>query len=68
MLGGKEEVLTFKAVGNNATREKVGDAALFEAQADWLKTTSPFDAVIKEITIQGIYLYEHWVQLSERQR
>ena len=53
MLGGKEEVLTFKAIGNNATGEKVGDTALFEAQADWLKTTPTFDAVIKEITIHG---------------
>ena len=53
LLGGKEEVLTFKAIGNNATGEKVGDTALFEAQADWLKTTSTFDAALKEITIHG---------------
>jgi hypothetical protein len=53
MVGGKEEVLTFKAIGNNATGEKVGDTALFEAQADWLKTTSTFDAVLKEITVHG---------------
>ena len=52
-LAGKEEVLTFKAVANNATGEKVGDTALFEAQADWLKTNAAFDAVLRQLTVRG---------------
>lgn len=52
-LSGKEEVLTLKAVANNATGETVGDTALFEAQADWLKTTPAFDAIIKELAVRG---------------
>ena len=52
-LPGREEVLTLKAVANRATGETVGDTALFEAQADWLKTTPAFDAVIKELTVRG---------------
>jgi hypothetical protein len=53
MLSGQEEVLTFKAVGNRATGEKVGDTALFEAQADWLKTNAAFDAVLRQLTVRG---------------
>ena len=34
------------------TREKVGNTSLFEAQADWLKNTPKFDAVLKEITVR----------------
>src|SRR5260221_10212414 len=33
------QTLTLKAAANPATGETVGDSALFEAQADWLKTT-----------------------------
>jgi len=53
MLGGKEEVLTFEAIGNNATGERVGDTALFEARADWLKTNATFDAVLRQLTVRG---------------
>jgi hypothetical protein len=53
MLAGKEEILTFKAIGNNATGEKVGDTALFEARADWLKTNTAFDAVLRQLTVRG---------------
>jgi hypothetical protein len=52
-LPGRDEVLSFKAVPNNATGEKIGDTALFEAQADWLKTATTFDAVLKELTVKG---------------
>ena len=52
-LGGKQEVLIFKAVANNATGEKVGDTALFEAHADWLKTNAVFDAVLRQLTVRG---------------
>ena len=48
----KEETLTFQPVANNATGEKVGDTSLFEAQADWLKRATNFDAVLKEITVR----------------
>ena len=50
-VAGKIENLTLQPVANNATGEKVGDTALFEAQAEWLKTTPTFDAVLKQITI-----------------
>jgi hypothetical protein len=51
-VSGHEEKLTFLPIPNNATGEKVGDTSLFEAQADWLKTTPAFDAVLKEITVR----------------
>jgi len=53
MLSGKEEVLVFKAIGNNATGEKVGDTALFEAQADWLKTNAACDGVLQQLSVHG---------------
>ena len=52
-VAGKEEPLVFQAVPNAATGETVGDTALFEARADWLKTTPRFDAVLKEITVRA---------------
>lgn len=51
--GGKEHPLTLKAVANAATGETVGNSAQFEAEAEWLKTTSSFDGVLKEITVRG---------------
>jgi hypothetical protein len=50
---GGGEILKFKAVPNNATGEKVGDTSMFEAQADWLKTTGNFEAVIKALEVRG---------------
>jgi hypothetical protein len=52
-LPGHEETLHFEAVPNTATGETVGNTSLFEAQADWLKTTKSFDAVIREINVKG---------------
>jgi hypothetical protein len=52
-LAGRDEPLILKAVANNATGEKVGDTSLFEAQTDGLKTTSTFDATLKQISING---------------
>jgi hypothetical protein len=52
-VGGHDETLTLHPVANSATGEKVGDTCLFEAQADWLKTTRQFDAVLKQITVNG---------------
>jgi hypothetical protein len=51
--GGREEPLILRAVANSATGEKVGDTSLFETQADWLKTTTNFDATLKEIVVRG---------------
>jgi hypothetical protein len=52
-VNGAPQTLTFKPVANAATGETVGDTSLFEASADWLKTTSQFDATLKSITIRG---------------
>lgn len=52
-VGGKEELLTFKPVGNTVTGEKPGDTSQFEAAADWLRTTPSFDAVLPQLPIKG---------------
>lgn len=52
-VGGKAETLALKAVANAATGEKPGDTSQFEAQADWLKTTKTFDAVVKSVSVRG---------------
>ena len=52
-VNGAPQTLLFKPVANTMTGEKVGDTSLFEAQADWLKTTKEFDAVVKSISIRG---------------
>jgi hypothetical protein len=52
-VNGRSQVLTFHAVANPATGETVGDSSLFEAQAEWLKSTRTFDAVIPGLTIRG---------------
>lgn len=51
--GGEKRTLLFKAVADAATGEKVGDTALFEAEADWLSSIKMFDGVLTEITIRG---------------
>lgn len=53
VVNGSPQTLVLNAVANSATGETVGDSSLFEAQADWLKTTNDFDAVLKSITIRG---------------
>lgn len=52
-IGGETKTLTFKSVANSATGETVGDTSLFTAEADWLKTTSVFDAEIKTLTVRS---------------
>ena len=52
-LDGEKRPLTFRAVADRATGETVGDTSLFEAQADWLKTTKEFDGVILRVVIRG---------------
>jgi len=52
-VGGAPRTLVLAAVPNPATGETVGDTSLFQAQAEWLKTTRGFDAVLKSITVRG---------------
>jgi len=52
-VAGTAELLTFRAVANNATGETVGNTSQFEAQADWLRTQTNFDATLKVITIKS---------------
>jgi hypothetical protein len=46
--------LEFRAVASPATGETIGDTAQFEAQADWLKSTPEFDALLTSITVRGM--------------
>lgn len=52
-LPDQKATLLFNAIPNQATGEAVGDTALFEARAGWLKSTSAFDGVLKELTVRG---------------
>ena len=51
--GGTAHTLRLLPVANPATGETAGDTALFEVQADWLKTTATFEAVMPSVTIRG---------------
>ena len=50
---GQTHALVLKPSPNDATGETVGDTSLYEAQAEWLKTTSEFEGVVKSISIRG---------------
>ena len=52
-VAGEKRTLTFVAVADPATGEKAGDTALFEARADWLKSTPKFEGVLTTLTIRG---------------
>jgi len=52
--GDKSQTLVLKPVASNATGEKAGDTSQFQAQADWLKSVTAFDGMVKEVTIRGI--------------
>ena len=52
-INGADQTLVLAAVANPATGETVGDTALFEGAADWLRTTDRFDATLRTITIRG---------------
>lgn len=52
-IGGERHPLVLQAVANLATGETVGSTSLFEASADWLKTTPSFDAVLTRLDIRG---------------
>ena len=52
-VAGEKRTLAFRAVANPVTGETVGDTSQFDAQADWLKTTGTFDAVLATLEIRG---------------
>jgi hypothetical protein len=52
-VAGQRRPLTFHAVANPATGETVGDTSQFDAQADWVKNESAFDAVLTALEIRG---------------
>lgn len=45
--------LVFKATSNQSTGEKVGDTAMFDVTAEWLKSVTSFDGKLKELDIKG---------------
>ncbi len=51
-VDGADQSLTFSPVANAATGEKAGDTSQFEATAAWLKTTTNFDATLRELTVR----------------
>jgi hypothetical protein len=52
-VGGAPREVELAAVPNHETGETVGDTALFEGRADWLKAPGDFDGVLKAITVRG---------------
>ena len=52
-VGGESRRLTLAAVANPATGETVGDTALFQGQADWVRTTRHFSATVQAIEVHG---------------
>jgi hypothetical protein len=51
-VGGRTQTLVLAAVANPATGETVGDTSLFQAQADWLKTTPSFEGSLVSVTVR----------------
>jgi hypothetical protein len=52
-VAGTPQTLVLSAVANPATGETVGDTSLFQAQADWLKTTGNFNATLHGLMVRG---------------
>ena len=52
-INGAPQALVLRAIASGATGETIGNTALFEGQADWLKTTPEFDGTLKTFTIRG---------------
>lgn len=53
MVAGASRKLVLVATANAMTSETVGDTSQFTAQADWLKDTALFAAVIPRLEIRG---------------
>lgn len=54
IVNGAPQSLSLFAVANPATGETQGDSSEFVGQADWLKTTPEFEAVLATITVRGV--------------
>jgi hypothetical protein len=52
-VAGQKQPLVFRAVASNATGETVGSTSHFVAEAEWLKTTAAFDAVLTQLEVRG---------------
>lgn len=52
-LPGGDRPLVLTAVASSATGETVGATSLFQAQADWLRTTGDFDATLESVSVRG---------------
>ena len=52
-VAGEPRTLVFRPATDAATGERPGDASLFTAEAEWLKTTAVFDGVLTRLTIRG---------------
>jgi hypothetical protein len=53
VAGDRGRLLDFVAVANTLTGETVGDTALFEVEAAWLRDAKAFDGRVKAITVRG---------------
>lgn len=53
VAGERGRLLDFVAVANSLTGETVGDTALFEVEAAWLRDAKAFDGRVKAITVRG---------------
>lgn len=52
-VGGKDEQLTFQRATESASGKVPEKSSLFEAQAEWLKSTKAFEGSIPTITLNG---------------
>jgi hypothetical protein len=52
-VGGVPRPLVLSAVANPATGETVGDTALFQGRADWLRTSARFGVRLRRISVHG---------------
>ncbi len=53
LSGGQKRTLSLTAVANTVTGETVGNTSQFEAQADWLKSSSELNGEIGATEIRG---------------
>lgn len=52
-VGGQRQPLVFRAVASTATGETVGSTSHFTAEAEWLRSTPAFAAVLTELEVRG---------------
>jgi hypothetical protein len=52
-IGGRPESVVLEAVANPATGEAVGDTALFQGRAGWLRGAKDFDGAVRSVTVRG---------------